>query len=37
VQADREIAVRTFEKLKNFYHPICRQMVEKDLFGSEKK
>lgn len=34
--ADRELAVKTFEKNKEFYHPICRQMVEKDLFGEEK-
>lgn len=40
VQADRDLAVKTFEKNKDFYHPICRQMVEKDLFGegeAEKK
>lgn len=36
-KADRELAVKTFEKNKEFYHPICRQMVEKDLFGEEKK
>lgn len=30
---DRELAVKTFEKNKDFYHPICRGMVEKDLFG----
>jgi leukotriene-A4 hydrolase len=36
-KADRELAVKTFEKNKDFYHPICRQMVEKDLFGEEKK
>ncbi|KAL9039362.1 MAG: hypothetical protein Q9180_002576 [Flavoplaca navasiana] len=30
---DRELAVKTFEKNKDFYHPICRAMVEKDLFG----
>lgn len=34
--ADRDLAVKTFEKNKEFYHPICRQMVEKDLFGEEK-
>jgi leukotriene-A4 hydrolase len=32
-KADRELAVSTFERNKDFYHPICRQMVEKDLFG----
>ncbi|KAI4922654.1 hypothetical protein J4E90_001087 [Alternaria incomplexa] len=36
-EADRDLAVSTFEKNKDFYHPICRQMVEKDLFGEEKK
>jgi leukotriene-A4 hydrolase len=36
-EADRELAVRTFKKNRDFYHPICRQMVEKDLFGDEKK
>jgi leukotriene-A4 hydrolase len=30
---DRDLAVRTFEKNRDFYHPICRAMVEKDLFG----
>ena len=30
---DRELAVETFEKNRDFYHPICRAMVEKDLFG----
>ncbi|KAF2623686.1 leukotriene A-4 hydrolase [Macroventuria anomochaeta] len=34
-EADRKLAVETFEKNKDFYHPICRQMVEKDLFGDE--
>ncbi|KAK1141367.1 Leucyl aminopeptidase yscIV [Aspergillus melleus] len=29
----RTFAVDTFEKHKEFYHPICRAMVEKDLFG----
>ncbi|KAF1925208.1 leukotriene A-4 hydrolase [Didymella exigua CBS 183.55] len=32
-EADRKLAVETFEKNRDFYHPICRQMVEKDLFG----
>ncbi|KAH3915511.1 leucine aminopeptidase [Parastagonospora nodorum] len=36
-KADRKLAVETFEKNKDFYHPICRSMVEKDLFGDEKK
>jgi leukotriene-A4 hydrolase len=30
-KVDRELALKTFEKNRNFYHPICRQMVEKDL------
>lgn len=33
-KVDREFAVSTFEENKGFYHPICRQMVEKDLFGA---
>ncbi|KAF2433615.1 putative leukotriene A-4 hydrolase like protein [Tothia fuscella] len=36
-EVDRELAVKTFEKNKEFYHPICRGMVEKDLFGKEEK
>ena len=32
-EADRALAVETFEKNKDFYHPICRNLVEKDLFG----
>ncbi|KAF1995403.1 leukotriene A-4 hydrolase [Amniculicola lignicola CBS 123094] len=35
-EADRGLAERTFEKNRDFYHPICRQMVEKDLYGEEK-
>lgn len=34
-EVDRKLAVETFDKNKDFYHPICRSMVEKDLF--EKK
>ncbi|CAD6503196.1 BgTH12-02864 [Blumeria graminis f. sp. triticale] len=30
-QVDRQLALETFEKNKDFYHPICRQQVEKDL------
>ena len=30
-KVDRELALKTFEKYRDFYHPICRQMVEKDL------
>ncbi|PYI25440.1 leukotriene A-4 hydrolase [Aspergillus indologenus CBS 114.80] len=32
---DRPVAVETFEQNKAFYHPICRAMVEKDLFGKK--
>ncbi|KAF4786075.1 leukotriene A-4 hydrolase/aminopeptidase [Colletotrichum scovillei] len=30
-KVDRELALKTFEKNRDFYHPICRGMVEKDL------
>lgn len=30
-KVDRELALRTFEKNKNFYHPICKAMVAKAL------
>jgi leukotriene-A4 hydrolase len=30
-KVDRDLAVKTFEKNRAFYHPICRGMVEKDL------
>ncbi|KAL6866204.1 Leucyl aminopeptidase yscIV [Amphichorda felina] len=33
-KVDRALALKTFEKLKDFYHPICRGMVEKDLVPS---
>lgn len=33
--ADFQMAKDTFERNKDFYHPICRAMVEKDLFGDE--
>ncbi|KAK5172421.1 hypothetical protein LTR04_005561 [Oleoguttula sp. CCFEE 6159] len=36
-EVDRKLAVRTFEKNRAFYHPICRGMVEKDLFGGGKE
>lgn len=36
-KADRPLALRTFEKNRDFYHPICRQMVEKDLGVGEAK
>jgi len=32
---DLQIAIDTFEKYRLFYHPICRSMVEKDLFGAK--
>ena len=35
--ADRSLAVETFEKNRDFYHPICRGQVEKDLFDGEEK
>ncbi|KAI5781244.1 peptidase family M1-domain-containing protein [Geopyxis carbonaria] len=30
-QCDRDLAVATFKKYENFYHPICREAVRKDL------
>jgi leukotriene-A4 hydrolase len=30
-KADRKLALETFEKHKDFYHPICKAQVEKDL------
>lgn len=30
-KADRGLALETFEKNREFYHPICRAMVAKDL------
>ncbi len=30
-KVDRKLALETFEKNKDFYHPICRSIVEKDL------
>lgn len=32
---NRDIAVETFRKHRDFYHPICRGMLEKDLFGKK--
>ena len=32
-EADRKLALETFEQNKNYYHPICRDMVQKDLYG----
>ncbi|KAI5299195.1 hypothetical protein KEM56_003448 [Ascosphaera pollenicola] len=31
---DKQIAIDTFKKNEDFYHPICKNLVEKDLFGS---
>lgn len=31
-QVDRDAAVRCFKANRDFYHPICRGMLEKDLF-----
>ncbi|KAF2850462.1 leukotriene A-4 hydrol [Plenodomus tracheiphilus IPT5] len=36
-KADRALAIKTFEQNRDFYHPICRGMVEKDLFGEGKR
>jgi len=36
-KADPKLARETFEKHRDFYHPICRQMVEKDLGLIEAK
>ncbi|KAJ5730201.1 uncharacterized protein N7483_004709 [Penicillium malachiteum] len=35
-KVNRPVALATFEKYKEFYHPICRAMVEKDLFGKKE-
>lgn len=35
-KVDRDLALRTFAKNRDFYHPICRAMAEKDL-GLEGK
>lgn len=34
-QVDRKLAEETLEKNKDFYHPICRQMVQTDLYGKK--
>ena len=34
-EIDRTMAVETYERHKEFYHPNCRDGVEKDLFGAE--
>lgn len=30
-EVDRAVALETFEKNQDFYHPICKAQVEKDL------
>ncbi|KIW77532.1 leukotriene A-4 hydrolase/aminopeptidase [Fonsecaea pedrosoi CBS 271.37] len=37
MKMDYQLAVETFEKNKDFYHPICRGLVAKDLFGSKQE
>lgn len=37
IKMDIDLAVETFEKNKDFYHPICRAMVAKDLFGAKER
>ncbi|PGH14820.1 leukotriene A-4 hydrolase [Helicocarpus griseus UAMH5409] len=32
---DRNVAIEIFEKNRDFYHPICRGLVKKDLFGDK--
>lgn len=36
-KVDYDLAAKTFEKNRDFYHPICRQLVEKDLGLAEKR
>lgn len=36
-ECDEKLARETFERHRGFYHPICRAMVEKDLYGAEGK
>ena len=35
-ECDEKLAKATFEKNKDFYHPICKGMVDKDLYGHGK-
>ena len=35
IKVDRGLAEKTFEQNKDFYHPICRAMVEKILQSEE--
>lgn len=37
IASDVELAVETFEKNKDFYHPICRGMIVKMLMGKTAK
>jgi leukotriene-A4 hydrolase len=30
-EVDRDLAVKTFRQHEEFYHPICRAMIKKDL------
>ena len=30
-KVDPDLALKTLEKNRDFYHPICRQLVEKDM------
>ena len=34
---DAELAAKTFERNRDFYHPICRQMVERDAQEAQKQ
>ncbi|KAI9743973.1 MAG: hypothetical protein M1818_002707 [Claussenomyces sp. TS43310] len=34
-RVDRELALKTFQKNKDFYHPICMALIEKDLAESK--
>lgn len=34
-KVDRDLALRTYAKNRDFYHPICRAMVAKDLGVAE--
>jgi leukotriene-A4 hydrolase len=36
-KVDRDLAVKTFEKNRDFYHPICRALLERDLGLAEEK
>jgi leukotriene-A4 hydrolase len=36
VICDRKLAEETFEKNRDFYHPICKGLVEKDLYGEKE-